>query len=94
MAGRPKGIAKTGGRKKGSVNKLTSDVKQMILNALDKVGGEDYLQGQALTNPNAFMTLVGKVLPMTLAGDPDKPLHISPPVIQIVRDSDQANKVN
>lgn len=62
------------GRPKGSPNKVTSDVKAMILTALGKAGGADYLLTQAQTNPNAFMSLVGKVLPMTVAGDRDNPL--------------------
>jgi hypothetical protein len=72
MAG--KGRPKTGGRQKGTTNKLTADVKAMILEALDKAGGVDYLLTQAQSNPNAFLTLVGKVLPMQLASDPDNPL--------------------
>jgi hypothetical protein len=35
----------------------------MILGALSEVGGQAYLVQQALDNPNAFMTLVGKVVP-------------------------------
>ena len=58
-----KGQAKTGGRRKGTPNKLNADVKAMILAALDKVGGEEYLVRQAETNPTAFMTLLGKILP-------------------------------
>lgn len=74
MAG--KGQPKTGGRAKGTTNKLTADVKAMVLEALDKAGGVTYLLAQAQTNPNAFMTLVGKVLPLTLAGDKDNPLEV------------------
>ncbi len=62
------GHAKKGGRKPGVPNKLTGDIKAMILAALDKAGGEAYLVDQALNNPNAFLTLVGKVLPMTVQG--------------------------
>ena len=64
------------GRKKGVPNKLTGDVRAMILEALENKGGVSYLEKQADANPVAFMTLVGKVLPMTLQGDPDKPLSI------------------
>lgn len=64
------------GRPKGSPNKVTADVKAMILAALDKAGGTAYLLQQAQTNPNAFLTLVGKVLPMTVAGDPSNPLAV------------------
>lgn len=47
----------------------------MILGALAGAGGEKYLQAQAVKNPAAFMTLLGKILPMTLAGDPKTPLE-------------------
>ena len=40
----------------------------MILGALDKAGGEAYLARQANENPASFLTLVGKVLPLQLAG--------------------------
>jgi hypothetical protein len=63
-----------GGSRKGIPNKLTKDVKAMILAALDKAGGSEYLFTQATANPSAFMTLVGKVLPLTVAGDKDNPL--------------------
>lgn len=62
------------GRPKGSLNKVTSDVKAMVLTALNDAGGARYLLTQAKTNPNAFLALVGKVLPLTLAGDPSAPL--------------------
>ena len=72
MAG--KGQPRTGGRAKGTTNKLTADVKGMVLGALNAAGGEAYLLAQSEANPTAFLTLVGKVLPLTLAGDPDHPL--------------------
>ena len=52
------------GRKKGSVNKIPKAVKDMILNALDQAGGEAYLLEQAHKNPVAFLTLLGKLLPL------------------------------
>lgn len=67
MAG--KGGARAGaGRKKGVPNKLTGEVKQMILDALNAVGGVAYLQEQAEKNPGPFLTLVGKVVPHEVAG--------------------------
>lgn len=72
----PKGF-KVGGRKKGVPNKFTICVKEMILKALDGSGGINYLMQQAQSNPTAFMTLVGKVLPLTLAGDKDNPIATS-----------------
>lgn len=74
--GRPKGIPKTGGRAPGVSNKLTRDVKEMILNALSDLGGVEYLKQNAIENPVAFMTLIGKVLPLTVSGDKDNPLEV------------------
>lgn len=56
------------GRPLGAVNKLTASLKDMILGALDDVGGRDYLAEQGRKNPGVFLTLVGKVLPMSVAG--------------------------
>lgn len=64
-------------RPKGSPNKLPKQLKEMILEALDRKGGADYLVIQAETNPSAFMTLLGKVMPLQLQGDPDAPLTIT-----------------
>jgi hypothetical protein len=55
------------GRKKGVPNKLTTALKDMILTALNEAhpqGGIAYLKDQAKDNPTAFLTLVGKVLPL------------------------------
>lgn len=59
---------KTGGRQAGTPNKVTKALKEMILEALDGVGGVDYLQSVAETQPAAFMALLGRVLPTTLTG--------------------------
>jgi hypothetical protein len=56
------------GRPKGSPNKATAEVKQMILDALEGAGGVDYLMEQAKEKPAAFLTLVGKVLPLQVNG--------------------------
>lgn len=60
---------KTGGRTAGTPNKVTKELKDMVLIALDRAGGINYLQEQAEANPNAFLTLVGKVLPLSIKGD-------------------------
>lgn len=49
----------------------------MIVQALDKAGGVDYLLTQADENPTAFLTLVGKVLPLQLTGDGGGPVVVS-----------------
>jgi len=52
------------GRKTGVPNKVTGALKDMILGALNNVGGVAYLEQQAKDNPGPFLALVGKVLPL------------------------------
>ena len=70
MSSKPKNTGQFGkgnpGKPKGAVNKTTKALKDMILGALDKAGGEDYLLEQAHNNPGAFLTLIGKVLPQDI----------------------------
>jgi hypothetical protein len=54
------------GRPPGSKNKTTLALKEMILNSLDRVGGEEYLARLAIENSSAYASLLGKVLPTTL----------------------------
>jgi hypothetical protein len=70
-----KGQAKTGGRRKGTPNKLNADVKAMILGALNAAGGQKYLVAQAAKNPVAFLTLVGKILPLQVTGKGRRPVR-------------------
>lgn len=58
-----------GGSRKGIPNKVTADVKAMVLEALSEAGGAEYLFMQAFDNPKAFLALVGRVLPMQVTGD-------------------------
>jgi hypothetical protein len=64
------------GRQPNQANRITSDLKAMILGALDDAGGRDYLAIQAKSNPGAFMTLVGKVLPHQVTGPNDGPVQV------------------
>ena len=80
------GAPKTGGREKGTPNKVTKQLKELILGALDGVGGQAYLERQAEENPTAFLTLIGKVLPMTVAGDADNPLKVYQKVAFVIVD--------
>lgn len=72
--------AKTGGRIAGTPNRTTALLKDAILEAAKAAGGKGelvgYLTTQASANPTAFMSLLGKVLPMQIAGDPDNPLRL------------------
>jgi hypothetical protein len=66
---------KTGGRQKGSLNKTTRELKDMVLQALDESGGVEYLKQTAIDNPSAVLTLVGKVLPLQVSGDTENPIR-------------------
>ena len=75
------GAGKPGpGRPKGSANKTTAAIKEMVVRALDEAhpeGGIEYLKQQAALNPTAFLTLVGKVLPLQVAGSMDHNVKVS-----------------
>tara|TARA_R110000868_G_scaffold161145_2_gene391113 strand:- start:41 stop:319 length:279 start_codon:yes stop_codon:yes gene_type:complete len=77
--GRKKGVEKTAGsgRKKGTPNIMTNNLRTIIMNALSKAGGEDYLVEQSKSNPTAFLQLVGKVIPAELKADISGGLTIS-----------------
>lgn len=77
MSAMAQGRKTGGGSRKGKPNKLTADLKAIILAAAENAHPEGtlgYLTHQAQTNPNAFMIILGKVLPMTVAGDKENPL--------------------
>ena len=88
---KPTGAAAMGagpGRPKGSQNKVTADLKDMILGALDKAGGLDYLAERAADprTASAFLTLVGKTLPMTVKGPGANGEHVfQKMIIEIVK---------
>lgn len=78
---KPTGAAAMGpgpGRPKGIPNKMSGELKQMILMALDKAGGVEYLVEKAhdARTASAFLTLVGKVLPMTVTGENGGPVKV------------------
>ena len=82
---------KTGGRTKGTPNKVTGELKDMILGALSNKGGMAYLERQADDNPTAFMTLVGKVLPLQVTGENGQAIPIAV-TFNIHRQPDSDNK--
>lgn len=68
------------GRPKGVPNKTTTLLKDAILQAATQAGGEEglvgYLQKQADANPQSFLPLMGKVLPLQVTGEGDGPLQV------------------
>jgi hypothetical protein len=78
----------TGGSRKNKPNKVTADLKDMILGALDQVGGLAYLaeRAQDPRTASAFLTLVGKTLPMTVKGPGENGAHVFQKiVIEVVK---------
>lgn len=58
----PKG-AKYGGRVKGTPNKNTKDVREVIMRVFDGVGGIEHMKEWAKTNPTEFYKIYSKLLP-------------------------------
>jgi hypothetical protein len=84
-SGKRKPPAAGKGRPKGSVNKTTKSVREAIEAAFQGVGGADYLMQQAQQNPQAFMTLLGKIIPAQVQADlTNSDGSFKPAVIQIV----------
>ena len=75
-----KGNPKTGGRRRGSVNKTTALLKDAVLQAAEAAGDKEgmvgYLTTQAKQNPTAFMSLLGRVLPLQNAANDDDGIKI------------------
>lgn len=71
---------KSRGRPKGSVNKVGKEAKDVIAQAAAELGGATRLLAwakEAPENEKAFWaTIYPKLLPLTVAGDPDNPLTI------------------
>jgi hypothetical protein len=72
------------GRPKGALNNINADVRAMILDALNRVGGERYLARQAEKNPVAFMSLVGRILPTTVSNADGSPIALHLLAAQLV----------
>jgi hypothetical protein len=67
-----------------------------ILIAASRAGGQEgligYLQTQAMLNPSPFLGLLGKVLPLQIAGDPDNPIKTVTEIrVSFVRPKDRTS---
>lgn len=80
------------GRRAGTPNKTTALLKEAIIRAAEAVGSDGKGKGKltgyctflAKEEPKAFAQLLGKVLPMQIAGDDGGPV-----VVEILRFSNQ-----
>lgn len=72
----PRGGKRPGaGRPPGSLDKNNKELREMILAALAMKGGEKYLAEKADSHPQAFMALLGRVLPMQVSGPNGGPIE-------------------
>jgi len=71
------GAREGAGRPKGSLDKGNAAIREMILEALEGAGGVSYLIDKAESHPQAFMGLIGKVLPLQVTGEEGKDIQIS-----------------
>jgi hypothetical protein len=78
MRGRKPGTPKTGGRQKGTTNKVTALAKDAIAAAAERLGGIDRLVEWVRADPaneRVFWgTIYTKLLPLQVSGDPSSPL--------------------
>jgi hypothetical protein len=68
---------KTGGRKKGTVNKATASVKEAIIKAFDGIGGMKSFEKWAKENPDDFYTkMYVKVMPTEIKTPDGSPFFV------------------
>jgi hypothetical protein len=66
--GRPKGLPKTGGRKKNTPNKITAAFKTALLEAFQETGGTEALVRWAKKNRTEFYKICARLIPHNFSG--------------------------
>lgn len=66
--GRNGGRLSTAGRPKGAVNKTTREVKEVIAETFERIGGIETFATWARSNKDEFYKLYSKLLPVQLQG--------------------------
>ena len=82
------------GRPRGSTDYMTRELKDTILEALEKShenGSLGYLVDVAKKDHKTFCGLLGRVLPMTVGGDQEHPLNTIT-TIQLVAGSSERSR--
>lgn len=64
------------GRKKGTPNKFTRDIKEALLHAFNAAGGQSWFLNLARKDKRSFAALVGKLLPTQVTGAGGGPLVV------------------
>lgn len=73
---RTKGDGKSNGRQKGSLNKVTREVKDVIQRCFDSIGGEVAFARWARRNPDEFYKIYAKLLPIKLQATESKEINV------------------
>ena len=85
------------GRPKGVRNKNTTILKDALLIAAEKAGGKEgvigYLTVQAKENPSAFMSLLGKVLPLQITGKDGEAIKVDATVSPAIRGREMVKQI-
>lgn len=84
-----KGHPRYGGRKKGTPNHITTDLKQAIINALDKLGGEAWFVDLGKRDKKSFSNLIGRCIPTKIVGADDGALKVQMAVDRLASLSDK-----
>ena len=81
---------KTGGRKKGTPNRTTADVKAALTRAFDELGGVPALVEWGRDNPTQFYHLWSKLLPTEVKNADGQPFKVAHVTEVIVRTREEA----
>ncbi len=63
------------GRRKGVPNRITRTVRQAIEVAFENVGGQEWLEELARTDPRTFVVLLAKIIPNEIKAEVSGPDH-------------------
>lgn len=74
--GRKAGTPKSGGRKKGTPNKLNATAKENIQCVFTRLGGTAAMAEWAKENKTEFYKLYGRLLPHELTGENGSPITV------------------
>ncbi len=72
---------------KGTPNRITTAVKDMLLAALDEAGGVAYLREQAHANPSAFLACLRSVIPLQVKTELSGEVAVATRVVHEHRDA-------
>lgn len=72
-----KGSPKTGGRQKGTPNKLTTSAREAFAFAFKKIGGEKALADWAMENQDEFYKLYARLIPVEHTGEGGGPIQFT-----------------